>query len=256
MSAARRGFIAFEGAWKSGRVQRHGLMALLPSDPGRAVDLTAVEAVRLAKLGEGDPDRLAAALVPHRLDRALAAGPRGVARLRHALAYADKWARRGDLPASLAPLLEEVRPLPLRPARLLDAEARVMDPAALLGEEQALPGEPRPTLALLGQSGRGPAGWTLACLAGLRVALCPWVVLGADAGALDFSAGGHRRRIPADAWSGIPWPEVAAGEALLLPPPRLKALPSLPAMTPLRLRCGALEMRWTLGVELEHPTAQ
>jgi hypothetical protein len=251
-----RGFIAFEGAWKRGRAERHALLALLPSDPGRAVDLTAVEAVRLAKIGEGDPDRLASALVPSRLDVVLAAGPRGLTRLRHTLAYADKWAKRGDLPASLAPLTSQVRMLPLRHHRLVDAEGQVRDAACLLPEDQTLPGAPRPTLALLGQHGKGPAGWTLACEAAGRVALCPWVVLGSGAGVLEFSIGGHRRRIPADAWSGVSWPEVASGEVLLLPPPRLKPLPALPAMTPLRLRCGPLEMRWVLGVELEHPTAQ
>lgn len=253
---AARGLIAFEGAWRSGKADRQALLALLPSDPARAVDLTAVEAVRLAKVGEGDPERLAAALVPPRLDGLLTSGPRGITRLRHTLAYADKWAKRGDLPASLAPLTAEVRTLPLRHQRVLDAEGHVREGARLLAEGHTLPGSPQPTLALLGQQGKSPAGWTLACEAGGHVALCPWVVLGAGAGAIELAIGGHRRRIPADAWSGVAWPQVAAGEVLLLPPPRLKPLPSLPALTPLRLRCGPLEMRWVLGVELEHPTAQ
>lgn len=240
--------LLFEGEWRGAE----SLWAVLPSDPGRAVDLPAVEAVRLAKLGEGDPQGLAAALVPSRLERILRGGPRALARARHALAYGDKWARRGTLPAALGPLLGELRPEPARPCRVLDGEGRDLPLAA----EGPLQGLPRPTLALWGQAGPEPAGWTLACLVEGQVALCPWMVAGEGAGVLDFDAGGHRRRIPADAWSGLPWPSLGPGEVLLLPPPRLRALPALPKGTPLRLRCGPLQMAWTLGVELVHPTAQ
>ena len=78
------------------------LIAPLPSDASRLVDLTALEAIRLAKLGEGDPEALARALVPPSLDALLASGPRGLARARQTLAYAQKWENRGILPEELA----------------------------------------------------------------------------------------------------------------------------------------------------------
>lgn len=240
--------LLFEGSW--GRTR--SLRALLPCDPGRAVDLMAVEAVRLAKLGEGEPQALAEALVPSCLERLLAGGPRALARARHALAYGDKWARRGTLPAALGPLLENLRSEPARPRRVLDGEGRELP----LAPEGPLQGLPRPTLALWGQAGLEPAGWTLACLVEGQVALCPWMVAGEGAASLELHAGSHRRRIPGDAWSGLSWPRLGPGEVLLLPPPRLRALPALPKGTPLRLRCGPLQMAWTLGVELPHPTAQ
>ena len=82
--------------WVEGAVERRALMARLVS--GRLADLNRIEAIRLRKLGEGEPERLADVLVPASLRRVLEGGPRALARARQALAYAEKWDRRGSLP--------------------------------------------------------------------------------------------------------------------------------------------------------------
>ena len=95
--------------------QRQILVAALPSDSNRVVDLNRMERARQAKLGEGRPDRLADAHAPTSLREVLEAGPRALQRLRQTLAYAEKWHRRGDLPETLAPRLAEIRLLACLP---------------------------------------------------------------------------------------------------------------------------------------------
>ena len=48
--------------WSEGPVDRRALVARLAS--GRLADLNRIEAIRLRKLGEGEPEPLADALVP------------------------------------------------------------------------------------------------------------------------------------------------------------------------------------------------
>lgn len=229
------------------------LVAPLPGAPECLVDLTAVEAVRLAKLGEGTPEALAGALVPPSLEALLAAGPRGLARARQALAYAEKWARRSGLP-------EELRRSPAdleasAPSRLRTLEGRTLSGAALLGPRQGLPGRPQATLCLVGTASPGVAGLRLALLGEGRLRLSPWIAFG-DPEALQLSVEGHRRRIPPEAWEGLDLPPLASGEHLLLPPPRLRPWPSLTKGAPVDLRWGGDRIQATLGRSLEHPTLQ
>ena len=60
--------------WNEGPAERRALVARLAS--GRLADLNRIEAVRLRKLGEGEPERLAEALLPASLRRVLEGGPR------------------------------------------------------------------------------------------------------------------------------------------------------------------------------------
>ncbi|HEY3270044.1 MAG TPA: hypothetical protein VGJ89_02420, partial [Geothrix sp.] len=61
-------------AWSEGPLERRALVGRLAS--GRLADLNRIEAIRLRKLGEGDPERLAEALVPASLRRLLEGGSR------------------------------------------------------------------------------------------------------------------------------------------------------------------------------------
>ncbi|MBI3129837.1 MAG: hypothetical protein HYZ13_00625 [Acidobacteria bacterium] len=229
------------------------LIAPLPSDPTRMVDLSALEAIRLAKLGEGDPEALARALVPPSLDALLASGPRGLARARQALAYAEKWEQRGLLPEELASARWTARPP--TPAGLLALDGRRLDPAAPLKEGQALPGTPQATLCLVGQAGGLPAGLRMALLGEGRVILSPWLET-EGVGPLQLSVGGHRRKVTLEGWNGLDLPLLRPGEHLLLPAPRLRPWPSLPKGAPIDLRWGGDHLQAHLARALEHPTVQ
>ena len=146
--------------WSEGTSERRALVAELPSDPDRVVDLNRLEHLRLAKLGEGWAERMAAALVPGDLRQLLEGGPRAIHRARQVLAYAEKWARRGGLPESLAPRAGSVRMLAClpRPLALRRWDGRVLDRLAVQGPSGTLAGLPTPTLALAGLHGDQPAG--------------------------------------------------------------------------------------------------
>ena len=229
------------------------LMASLPSDPLRRVDLSAVEAVRLAKLGEGDPEALARALVPPSLEGLLASGPRGLARARQALAYAQKWETRRGLPEALAS--PAWVPEPAAPLGLLSLEGRRLDPGGLLRAGQALPGAPQATLCLVGQAGGLPAGLRMALVGEGRLLLSPWLETEGE-GPLTLSVGGHRRKVSLEAWNGLDLPVLQPGEHLLLPPPRLRPWPTLPKGAPIELHWGMDRLHSQLARALEHPTVQ
>lgn len=229
------------------------LVAPLPSDPARLVDLTALEAIRLAKLGEGQPEALAQALVPPSLEGVLAAGPRALARVRQVLAYAEKWEHRGLLPEELASNRWVPRLAP--PTGLLTLEGRRMDPGTLLKEGQALPGGPQATLCLVGQAGGLPAGLRMALVGEGRLLLSPWVET-EGVGSLQLSVGGHRRKVTLEAWDGLDLPLLHPGELLVLPAPRLRPWPSLAKGAAIDLRWGTDHLRAVTSRALEHPTLQ
>ncbi|HJV88803.1 MAG TPA: hypothetical protein VJ623_00745 [Holophagaceae bacterium] len=229
------------------------LIAPLPSDGTRMVDLTALEAIRLAKLGEGEPETLARALVPPSLDALLAAGPRGLARARQALAYAQKWENRGILPDELASPRWVPRLGP--PKGILSLDGRRLDPAAVLKEGHALSGTPQATLCLVGQAGGLPAGLRMALLGDGRLLLSPWLET-EGLGPLQLSVGGHKRKVTLEAWNGLDLPLLEPGEHLLLPAPRLRPWPSLSKGAPIELRWGADRLQAHLARALDHPTVQ
>ena len=217
------------------------------------VDLTALESIRLAKLGEGSPEALAQALVPPTLAALLAAGPRGLARARQALAYAQKWENRGILPEELASPRWVARLTP--PSGLLTLDGRRLDLAALLKEGHALPGTPQATLCLVGQAGGLPAGLRMALLGEGRIMLSPWIET-EGVGPLQLSVGGHRRKVTLEAWNGLDLPLLGPGEHLILPVPRLRPWPSLAKGASIELRWGADHLQSHLARPLEHPTVQ
>lgn len=242
--------------------ERRFLASPLPSDPARIVDLQAVEVERLRRLGEGDPEGLAQALLPASLRRLLEAGPRGIQRARQALAYAEKWARRGTLPVALAPAAEDLKLLPClpRPSSLRRPDGSFADRLGLRAPNSRLPWTAaaawRASLAAIGQAGGRPAGFALLLEAGPAAVLGAWmhteVLL---EGELELEAGSGYRKAPLAAWADLELPALRPGEVQLLPFPIWDPLPLLPGdrarlETPFDSLAARVEREGT------HPTLQ
>jgi hypothetical protein len=246
-------------SWMEGSAVRQALVAPLPSDPNRVVDLNRMERARQTKLGEGRPERLAEVLVASTLRETLEAGPRALQRLRHTLAYAEKWNHRGDLPEDLAPRLAQIHLLPClpRPSLLCRADGLHLDRLAVQGPGGVLHRLPQPTLAAVGQYGGQPAGFCLAVEDIHGAILGGWLEVDfAWQGFLELRANGHPRKAPLEAWDGIALPTLRPAEVLLLPHPRLKPLPELMPGAEFTLCAGAEVLCLSLGKELLHPTVQ
>ena len=223
------------------------------------MDLHRVEAARLARLGEGRPERLAAALVPPDLGRILESGPRALQRLRQTLAYAEKWARRGDLPEALAPSARVVRLLPClpRPAALRRLDGTPAGGAGPCAVPAAASGaSPSPPWPWRGSTAGGSVfGWCLALEDHDGVVLGAWMTFEGPL-AIELRCGSHHRRIPADAWAGLALPAPGPGEAVLLGAPKLRPLPGLAPGTAFSVASPFELLPLTLGTEIPHATVQ
>lgn len=215
--------------WMEGIAERLALVTPLPD--GRFADLNRIEHVRLAKLGESAPDRLAAVLVPPSLRQVLEGGPRAMARVKQTVQYAEKWARRGDLPATVAYHPDRVRMAPClpRPSALRTAEGTHLDRLRILGSDVVcLDQMPEAGLAAIGQAGGEPGGFCLAFRAGDVVALGDWLWVGEPfSGDLALRVGSHKRSASLSIYEGLELPPLRAAEALLLPPMRFRAFSGL-----------------------------
>ncbi len=242
--------------WAEGPLERRALVARLAS--GRLADLNRIEAIRLRKLGEGDPEQLAEALVPPSLRRVLEGGARALARVRQTVAYAEKWDRRGTLPETLSPPLEAVDLLPClpRPSSLRRMDGQSLDRLAVRGPGAELSAPPQPCLAALGLAGGTMAGLCLALEEGGSAVLGAWMTDEWPRGSLELRAGSTRRTAPLRAFEGLELPPLYAGEVMLLPPLKLKPLPDLMAGTEVRLSAGFDQLILRLGAEGIHPTVQ
>jgi hypothetical protein len=243
-------------AWAEGPVERRTLVARLAS--GRVADLNRIEAVRLRKLGEGDPERLAEALVPPSLRRVLEGGSRALARVRQVVAYAEKWERRGTLPETLAPSLGTVDLLPClpRPLALARMDGQSLDRLRIRGQGAELSAPPQPGLAAVGMTGGGLAGFCLALEEAGSVVLGSWMTDAWPSGSLELKVGAARRSVLLKSWEGLELPTLRAGEVWLLPPPKLKALPEWMAGADVLVSAGFDQLVLRLGPEGVHPTVQ
>lgn len=242
--------------WNEGPAERRALVARLAS--GRLADLNRIEAVRLRKLGEGEPERLAEALLPASLRRVLEGGPRALARARQTWAYAEKWDRRGTLPTILAPTLEAVALLPClpRPVALRRLDGHWLDRLSVRGPGAELSAPPQPGLAAVGLAGGGMAGYCLALEEAGGAVLGAWLTDEWPTGQLELKVGPARRSAPLKAWEGLELPLLRAGEVLLLPPPRLKPFSEPVAGAEVRLSAGFEQLVLRLGPAGIHPTVQ
>jgi hypothetical protein len=242
--------------WAEGPVERRALVARLAS--GRLADVSRIEAVRLRKLGEGEPERLADALVPASLRRVLEGGPRALARVRQTVAYAEKWDRRGTLPEFLARTVAglDLGPCLPRPAVLRRMDGWALDRFGVRGPGAELAGPPRPGMAAVGLVGGGIAGFCLALEEAGSAVLGAWLTDEWPTGNLDLRVGATRRSVPLKTWEGLAIPTLRAGEVVLLPPPKLKPLPELLAGDEIGLSAGFDQLILRLGPEGVHPTVQ
>lgn len=244
--------------WSEGASERTALVAELPSDPGRVVDLNRLEHLRLAKLGEGWAERMAEALVPASLRQLLEGGPRALHRARQVLAYAEKWHRRGKFPESLAPRTDQVQLLAClpRPLALRRWDGTPLDRLAIQGPSGTLASLPLPTLALVGLHGGQPAGCCLAMEHARGVILGGWLELDPDwEGSLELGLGSQVRRLPLDAWRGLPLPVLRPAEVLLAPPPHLR-LGSAGRGVEVRFSSAFERLMLHLDEAVVHPTMQ
>lgn len=241
-------------AWPEGPGERRALVGRLAS--GRLADLNRIEAIRLRKLGEGDPDRLADALVPSSLRRLLEGGARALSRAKQTLAYAEKWDRRGTLPASLAPLAGAADLLPClpRPSALHRSDGTALDRLTVRGPGAEIGELPRPGLAVLGLAGGGVAGFCLALEEGGSALLGAWMVDAWPEGDLELRAGAARRSTSLGAWEEVALPVLRPGEVLLLPVPRFKPLQELLPGAEVRVATAFETMVLRAGPEGIHPT--
>jgi hypothetical protein len=243
-------------AWVEGPVERRALVARLAS--GRLADVNRIEAVRLRKLGEGEPERLADALVPASLRRVLEGGPRALARVRQTVAYAEKWDRRGTLPECLARTVADMDlgPCLPRPAVLRRMDGRLLDRFGARGPGAELSGPPQPGMAAVGLAGGGIGGFCLALEEAGSVVLGAWLTDEWPTGNLDLRVGAIRRSVPLKTWEGLALPTLRAGEVVLLPPPKWRPLPEQLAGDDMRLSAGFDQLILRLGPEGVHPTVQ
>jgi len=255
-SAGLMSMLLGTAVWSEGPGERRALVARLAS--GRLADLNRIEAVRLRKLGEGEPERLAEGLVPASLRRVLDGGPRALARARQAWAYAEKWDRRGTLPATLALPPEAVQLLPClpRPMALRRLDGPWLDRLAVKGPGAELLAPPQPGLAAVGLAGGGMAGYCLALEEGGGAVLGAWLTDEWPTGHLELKVGAARRSAPLKAWEGLELPLLRAGEVMLLPPPKLKPFSQLMEGAEVLLSAGFDQLVLRLGPAGIHPTVQ
>lgn len=245
--------------WREGAAERRVLVAQLPADPGRVVDLNRLEQQRLAKLGEGQAESLARALVPPSLEALLEAGPRAIHRARQVLRYAEKWEGRSGLPEALARPAGQVRFLPClpQPQVLRRWDGTLLDPLRVQGPDGTLDNLPAPTLGLLGMHGGQPAGCCLALEDARGVVLGAWLEVDPDwEGVLELRVGGQRRRVPMDTWRGLALPALRPCEVVLAPPPSLRLGQPPGGVRELCLTAAFDTLTLALGEHLLHPTLQ
>ena len=244
--------------WPEGPGQRQALVAQLPGDPSRLVDLNRVEHLRLAKLGEGRAEALAAERVPSCLGRLLECGPRALQRARQALAYAEKWHARHGLPEALAPAYDAVQLLPClpRPASLRRWDGTWLDRLFVQGPGAVLAQSPQATLAWIGLQGGAAAGCCLALDQSPGAVLGAWLELDMDwTGSLELRIGARRRRVPMDTWKDLVPENLRPGEVLLAPVPPFRLGPCAPGSR-IRLAAPIETLDLSLGDHLLHPTLQ
>lgn len=244
--------------WAEGPTERRALVAQLPSDPARVVDLNRLERLRLAKLGEGRAEALAAELVPPSLRQLLEGGVRALNRARQAVAYAEKWQGRQGLPEALAPLAAQVELLPClpRPAAVRRWDGTFLDHLAVQGPGGILGQPPAPTLAWVGLSGGTVAGCCLALDNAPGVVLGAWLELDMDwSGTLELGSGSRRRRVPLDTWRDLEPRDPRPAEVVLAPPPHFRALPAQPGGV-VRVASPLETLTLRLAESLVHPTLQ
>jgi len=213
--------------WRMGASERRALVAPLPGDDNRVVDLNRVERVRLSKLGEGRAEAMADALVPSSLRLLLESGPRAIQRALQALSYAEKWHKRSGLPEEFAPRSEyKILPCLPRPLSVRTSNGQFLDRLSVIGPGATLPAISEPTIAIVGSTEERYAGCCIAANSPLGPVLGAWLYVGQlnqeDIGDISVEIGSYKSVTPTDAWADLIPPPLRPAEVFLLPPSMLR----------------------------------
>jgi hypothetical protein len=229
MATIPQGFKLGTAVWRDGSTERRAMVAPLPGDPGRVVDLNRIERIRLAKLGEGRPETLADALVPSSLRLLLESGPRGLQRAAQTLIYAEKWHQKSGLPDHLARRAGSYRTLPClpRPLTIRTSNGQFLDRANVRGPFASLPAISDPTIAIVGSTEEQYAGCCIAACSPIGPRLGAWLRVGQlQQEDISIEIGANRYTADTRMWEDLIPPRLNPAEVFFLPPPMLR-LPNI-----------------------------
>ncbi|MCL1909225.1 MAG: hypothetical protein FWG12_07685 [Holophagaceae bacterium] len=238
---------------------RRVMVAQLPGGGGRVVDLNRIELLRQTKLGEGRPDVLADALMPHSLRQLLCSGPRGIQRARHTLSYAEKWHQKSGLPEGLAPRPGSYRLLPClpRPLSIRTSQGHFLDRLNVHGPGSTLPAVSDPTMAIVGSTDDKYAGYCIAATSPIGPVLGAWLCIGQlQSGDITVKIGANENSASIDAWADLIPPKLNPSEVFLLPPPMLRLPPIAPPEGQIVIETSFERLEICYGAEPIHPVVQ
>jgi|GEM_PF-368965 len=245
--------------WKEGFSERRTLVARLPGDTSRVVDLNRVERIRLAKLGEGRAESLADVLVPTSLRQLLESGPLGIHRAAQTLAYADKWNQKNGLPEEYAPALGSYKLLPClpRPLALRTSLGHFWDRLSIHGPGAVLPAISEPTIAIVGSNDGKYAGCCIAANSPLGPILGAWLYIGQlPQCGISIEIGAYKNSTPADIWADLEPPPLRAAEVFLLPAPILRLPNNISPKDKIIIETPFDRLEVKYGSDPVHPTLQ
>jgi hypothetical protein len=245
--------------WKDGFSERRALVARLPGDTSRVVDLNRVERIRLAKLGEGRAESLADVLVPSRLRQLLESGPPGIQRAAQALSYADKWHQKTGLPEEFAPAPGSYKLLPClpRPLAVRTSLGYFLDRLTIQGPGAVLPAISEPTIAIVGSNDGKYAGCCIAANSPIGSILGAWLYIGQlPQCGISIEIGAYKNSTPADLWSELTPPPLRAAEVLLLPAPMLRLPNNISPKDKIIIETPFDRLEISYGTDPVHPTVQ
>jgi len=248
--------------WKEGFSERRALVAQLPGDTSRVVDLNRVERIRLAKLGEGRAESLADVLVPSSLRQLLESGRLGIQRAAQALSYADKWHQKNGLPEEFAPALGSYKLLPClpRPLAVRTSLGYFLDRLSVHGPGAVLPAISEPTIAIVGYVGsidEKCVGCCIAASSPIGPILGAWLYIGQlPQCSISIEIGAYKNSTPADIWADLTPPPLRTAEVFLLPAPILRLPNNISPKDKIIIETpfDRLEVRY--GSDPVHPTLQ
>jgi hypothetical protein len=112
-------------------------------------------------------------------------------------------------------------------------------------------------LGIIGIHRSSDVAWCLALEDGPGAVLGRWLTLEDPRGeSIELRCGSHYRRLPQEAWSDWELPIPRAGEVVILPSPRLRALPSLVPGSDFSITTAFDTLILKLGNEIPHQTVQ
>ncbi|MDR0498341.1 MAG: hypothetical protein LBH03_01240 [Holophagales bacterium] len=245
--------------WKDGFSERRALVACLPGDVGRVVDINRIERIRLAKLGEGRAEAVADALVPSSLRQLLESGPHGFQRAAQALSYAYKWHQKTGLPEEFAPFPGSYKLLPClpRPLAVRTSLGHFLDRLTIQGPRAILPAISEPTIAIVGSTEEKYAGCCIAANSPIGPIIGAWLYVGQLPQCDIFvEIGTYKNSTSTDIWADLTLPSLRPAEVFLLPAPMLRLPNNISPKDKITIETSFDRLEINYGSDPVHPTVQ